>query len=128
MCPLSSAIKTAFVIIGLNMDQALKSKWVSALRSGDFKKGRYRLKKDDKFCCLGVLCSISELPEHEFVGSSEVYFAYGDEKALTLLPESFRCHVGLEAFFETLLVGRNDSGESFEDISRFIEENLEVTA
>ena len=34
-------------------------KWVAALRSGQYKQGTYALrKKDDTYCCLGVLCDI----------------------------------------------------------------------
>ena len=39
------------------MPLELKTKWVAALRSGEFKQGRNRLysKADDTYCCLGVL-------------------------------------------------------------------------
>jgi len=33
-------------------------KWVKALRSGKYKQGRNRLRKKDRFCCLGVLCEL----------------------------------------------------------------------
>ena len=37
------------------MKRELKSKWIKALRSGKYKQGKGRLKKNGKFCCLGVL-------------------------------------------------------------------------
>ena len=43
------------------MNQEIKTKWVAALRSGDYKQGTDYLKKDDCYCCLGVLCEISKL-------------------------------------------------------------------
>jgi len=40
------------------MPQVIKDKWLEALRNGDYEQGKGTLKKDDKFCCLGVLCDI----------------------------------------------------------------------
>jgi hypothetical protein len=34
----------------------VKEKWLKALRSGDYQQGRGALRKDEAFCCLGVLC------------------------------------------------------------------------
>lgn len=41
------------------MNSDIKTKWVAALRSGEFKQGRevLRTEKND-FCCLGVLCEL----------------------------------------------------------------------
>ena len=36
---------------------ALK-KWLAALRGGEYKQGRNRLKAGNKFCCLGVVCDM----------------------------------------------------------------------
>lgn len=38
------------------------TKWVEALRSGEYKQGRGVLCKDNKYCCLGVLCKINNRP------------------------------------------------------------------
>lgn len=40
------------------MNESVKKKWVEALRSGEYQKGRDQLKYDNKFCCLGVLCDL----------------------------------------------------------------------
>lgn len=40
------------------LDPELKAKWLAALRSGEYKQGRYCLSTDNGFCCLGVLCDI----------------------------------------------------------------------
>jgi len=40
------------------MDQEIKQEWVKALRSGDFKQGRGKLRNGDGYCCLGVLCQV----------------------------------------------------------------------
>jgi hypothetical protein len=55
------------------MNQALKSKWLTALRSGNYKQSKMQLKSDDGYCCLGVLCEVSG--EGEFV---EEYNELGD--------------------------------------------------
>lgn len=41
------------------MKKEIADKWVTALRSGKYKQGRFTLKKGDTYCCLGVLCEIS---------------------------------------------------------------------
>ena len=36
-----------------------RTKWLEALRSGDYKQGQIYLRnKENEFCCLGVLCDI----------------------------------------------------------------------
>lgn len=42
------------------MNQEIKTKWLADLRSGEFEKGKGYLKRDGKFCCLGVLCDQAE--------------------------------------------------------------------
>lgn len=49
------------------MNKEVAKKWANALRSGTYKQGTYRLRKQikeqdgivvDMFCCLGVLCDL----------------------------------------------------------------------
>lgn len=40
------------------MNKRIKRLWVKALRSGRYNQGTGRLRNDDKFCCLGVLCDL----------------------------------------------------------------------
>jgi hypothetical protein len=42
------------------MPADLKSKWTTALLSGEFAQGSGRLRRGDKLCCLGVLCEIDD--------------------------------------------------------------------
>lgn len=42
------------------MKQGLKALWIGALRSGLYKQGKGTLRKDDKYCCLGVLVDIMD--------------------------------------------------------------------
>lgn len=40
------------------MNQQVKERWLDALRSGEYRQGAGRLRWDDRFCCLGVLCDL----------------------------------------------------------------------
>jgi len=42
------------------MDAQLKAKWIEGLRSGEFKQadGILHDKKEEGYCCLGVLCKV----------------------------------------------------------------------
>jgi hypothetical protein len=41
------------------MKADIKERWLVALRSGDYEQGVQSLKtKENKFCCLGVLCDL----------------------------------------------------------------------
>lgn len=45
----------------MTINKNLVKSWVKALRSGKYQQGRKALRnKDNKFCCLGVLCDISK--------------------------------------------------------------------
>ena len=40
------------------MKKEIAERWVSALRSGEYKQGKLYLKSENGYCCLGVLCDI----------------------------------------------------------------------
>jgi hypothetical protein len=40
------------------MNQDVKQKWITALRSGEYKQTGGRLRKGDSYCCLGVLTDL----------------------------------------------------------------------
>jgi hypothetical protein len=101
------------------MDAKLKAKWVKALRSGEYKQARKKLRDGENYCCLGVLCQIAGLPIDEdgdsVVGASKVsavsqyqpiYDAVGDTWTARKLAEM------------------NDDGTPFHGIADYIEEHL----
>lgn len=52
---------SAATLAPLAMDAEIRSQWVTALRSGEFKQGQQRLRDGlDQRCCLGVLCELAE--------------------------------------------------------------------
>ena len=37
---------------------SVKQQWIAALRSGEYKQGRWALRTDSGYCCFGVLCDL----------------------------------------------------------------------
>ena len=42
----------------VKMKPEIKQRWIDALRSGNYKQGYFKLKTNDCFCVIGVLCDI----------------------------------------------------------------------
>lgn len=78
-------------------------KWVTALKSGDYKQTKGTLRDGEGFCCLGVACDLSglgewvQLPDDDR-NPDDTRFAYviGGYKHTDLLPEEVRLWLGLE--------------------------------
>lgn len=102
------------------MDPELKAKWVEALRSGNYQQGRYSLKKDGKYCCLGVLCEVAGVTAS---GDGGLYVIHGRVWTTTIPYGAF----GLTDTQISNLTDLNDSqgpSNPFPDIANFIEKNL----
>ena len=95
----------------------IKSKWVAALRSGEYKKSRIGLQSNNRNCCLGVYCRVLNIP---FDGINEEFiFPTGDRLARTL-PESI-----IPLNVQKTLMQMNDTKRwSFARIADWIEEIL----
>ena len=105
------------------MDKELKTKWVKALRSGEYKqcKGQLRCSMDATFeggethtyCCLGVLaCTLED--DCDWDGSWDH----------PLLPSRLRRKIGMSKSIQDQLVTLNDTCKwSFKKIAAWIEEN-----
>lgn len=102
------------------MDAELKAKWITALRSGEYKQARGWLRRDDAFCCLGVLCDISG--RGEWRGNQ---FNFPDDHRLGGLPVRWAKEIGVGQSAEAKLAAMNDArGASFCEIADWIEANL----
>lgn len=121
------------------MNEAIKARWVEALRSGKFEQGRFKLSADGKFCCLGVLCELAvedgviEKEETVPIGGSAdqriaVYAGFD-----TALPWQVVKWAGLsrrDALVRdkgepmTLAQANDHRDKTFDDIATLIEENL----
>jgi hypothetical protein len=44
----------------LEMNPEIRARWVAALRSGDYAQTTGKLRNNEGFCCLGVLCDLAE--------------------------------------------------------------------
>jgi|ERR1044072_4566124 hypothetical protein len=127
------------------LDPDLKARWVTALRSGDYKQGMHYLKHNDEYCCLGVFCEIAEVDSmvldgvtyfsgdratlayevrQEFgITEAEVFITLTEKNVDTLrgmLDISYNISAGEKIFLTTL----NDHGASFDVIADLIEEHL----
>ena len=107
------------------MKKELKSRWVTALRSGEYKQGRRNLRLNNEFCCLGVLC---EIDERVIRGSYDTYSYKGVPNMSWVLSNEYLDDLRLPHEQTSLLMGMNDNkGESFSEIANWIEANVEVT-
>jgi hypothetical protein len=100
-----------------------QKRWIAALRSGEYKQGRFTLCHDDEYCCLGVACDVFGIP---YETESGVRFYSGNEIVLTV---AVRDMLGLkdvggkvndEDMSEALFY-HNDNGYTFEQIADTME-------
>jgi hypothetical protein len=104
------------------MNIEIKSKWIEALRSGDYPQGIGWLKDDSgRFCCLGVLCDVVD-PENREKWIGE-----------TILPSSVSVEADLEqtgrlkrsvGAFDRLVDLNDTAGFNFNQIANVIEEQF----
>jgi hypothetical protein len=119
------------------MKAETKLLWLTALLSGEYVQGKEKLRtRDDKFCCLGVLCDV--LPEEGEWKAEEygnwAFVTKAEEHAELKLPESLVKKLGFASPFSVSGVGqlqgyyakRNDQGSSFETIAELIDIHLEI--
>lgn len=93
------------------MNAELKDAWIEALRGGEYRQGRYRLKAHDgRFCCLGVLCDIAGRK-----------WTRGNKTGV--FPREVRL-AGVSRIQAEDLASMNDTGETFTEIADYIEETL----
>lgn len=115
------------------MKKSVMIKWVKALRSGKYKQTKGYLKDSKGYCCLGVLCEISEIGEfvdegldyHYLISKGRSYKSY-----LSILPVQVKHYAGLKSdnahimSIKTDLVTFNDSRDyTFHPIADIIEKH-----
>lgn len=112
------------------MDAEMKKKWVAALRSSNYTQGRFSLKdKDNRFCCLGVLCDISGEGYWEFGGENRIFYRSKDGLRYTYEPPvSLQQKLGVEADDIIKLISMNDginhTRKTFKEIADHIEKEM----
>lgn len=79
------------------MKKTVKKKWLKALRSGEYKQGKWQLQTPASegtvasFCCLGVLCELAVAegvipPPKLNTENDKMYYGNGDGDTSTILP------------------------------------------
>lgn len=112
------------------MNKQVKKDWVKALRSGKYKQGFKALKIEDRFCCLGVLCDL-HLQKHGAKWEKKESTNYeeylgGDVSLPKEVVEWAKLSKDEFAIDIDALIGKNDKGESFEEIANLIENNQQL--
>lgn len=70
------------------MNKRIKKQWVTALRSGEYKKATGSLRQLDRtgkttgFCCLGVLCNLHAIAHPEIAKKQIEAYQYMGQKEL----------------------------------------------
>jgi hypothetical protein len=113
------------------MKKEIKKKWIDALRSGEYKQTRGRLRFDDCYCALGVLADIV-VKEQKLDENGLPYYWWIDNTFHckngiigydVSLPYPFRKDTGLE--YAELIIHANDiNSESFGQIADIIEKEF----
>jgi hypothetical protein len=105
------------------MKKQMAQKWVDALRSGKYKQGHMELhnKKDNTFCCLGVLDDL--YPELNLSGCSDSdllnFRKCGLKDSVGLIQPGFRID---DEYQETItLAYLNDNSFTFDEIADIIQ-------
>lgn len=112
------------------MDAEIKSKWLAALRSGEYKQTKDVLCQlvEDKgthagHCCLGVLCEVMGLASEVADDGKWFLDEGGSAKNRIYMPTNASNRAGIRQS-EGELMGMNDAGKPFAEIADWIEQNL----
>lgn len=111
----------------------LKTKWIIALRSGDYEQGRDGHLRDrlNCFCCLGVLADVCGVEwQQQRPNESEYHFTSQGHDEFGLFwptPSGVAETTREQATVEDLILMNDQAGASFAEIADWIEENVNVT-
>ena len=93
--------------------------WIDALRSGKYRQAQYRLKSDEGYCCLGVLCDLARVDGGP--GWSDGLYRVIDGQ----LPHQMARFMGLTQRAQNRLADLNDkSCTPFPQIADYIEQRI----
>jgi hypothetical protein len=117
---------------GDKMKKDVADKWVAALRSGQYQQGRNMLRtRDNKYCCLGVLCDISGLGKWvDTPYIAEPGYRVSNWCVEDLLSPPVQEYAGIATAGGVLpnkhtLSDMNDDGATFEQLADLIEQHWE---
>lgn len=96
----------------------IKKQWVEALRSGKYSQTSGRLRRQDGFCCLGVLCDLMDTTK--WIENPLNNWTYGEFESKNY--DMLRGDLPITQ----KLINMNDTGKTFDQIADYIEENYNV--
>lgn len=105
------------------MKANIKERWLAALRSGDYKQGTDRLRIENTFCCLGVLCDLYAQETKtdwivDEIGNYEFLEGWG------ALPLDVQDWAQLPQIMGRYISSLNDEGKRFEELADLIEQEI----
>ena len=112
------------------MNHEIKTKWLAALRSGEYRKSVHVLKRYFKnvparYCCMGVLCDIikEDHPHAQELIEQKTDNHFGSDKMskFAMLDQETLSYTGVEMGEQRRLTTMNDKGASFLTIAKYIE-------
>jgi len=117
------------------MNPEVKTKWIAALVSGEYKQGEGVLRdNENNFCCLGVLCDLAVKDGLDVKVEGLLDRAYQYDGRVGGLPQSVQRWAGMDGSmgnfyeengeYEGCLADINDDGTPFTEIAKIIEEKF----
>jgi hypothetical protein len=113
------------------MEAELKNKWISALRSGEYKQCSTQLRDEKdgvaRYCCLGVLCDIINPDAWGGLERSNWFGRNDDDGPPSeggYLSDEMCEEVGLDKRVMFDLTVKNDDGAPFGEIADIIEREV----
>ena len=113
------------------MKREIATRWVEALRSGDYKQTTNALRRGDSFCCLGVLCNLHAQDHPEIAAAQPTTGRYMGADSEP--PDEVVAWAGLESncgildgYPLALTELNDDAGWNFVQIAAHIEANWEA--
>ena len=106
------------------MTKEFKDKWITALRSGEYKQGTEALYDnfDNTYCCLGVACIVAGLTKESIDG--EAIILKSNLPIKNNIPKELIGET-IDNSFVQILIDRNDHKKwSFKQIADYIQKNL----
>jgi hypothetical protein len=116
--------------MALQMKEEIRAEWVAALTSGEYVQAKKKLRDEDSFCCLGVLCDLFRKKTGKGYWENEG-FHVGDKAESYILPRAVMLWAGLKIAnpvdeWGMTLSELNDKGASFVSIADRIEGTKDV--
>ncbi len=112
------------------LDKEFATKWLAALRSGEYEQGKNFLFKNGKYCCVGVagaICGISEQLMYDKSFFSN--FTFGEKLNTLTIPNILKgSHSNsFVSNLTTMNDGLTSEGtKTFKEIADWVEQNCEI--